>query len=286
MSSEKVSLKDVIEQERLAAASQPAGDVDFTVPVATVPLPSKGVVYPTSSPLFGVTSLDIKSMTAQEENILTSKALLRKGTVITQLMRSCITNKLIDPDELLVGDRNAIVYAIRISGYGPEYLVQVECPVPDCGHREEVAFDLSRLPIKQMGVTPVAEGENRFVFNLPMLKRPAYFKLMTGAMAHELSRTLESSKKARGVGAAEEEVTTRLVMQVIQIGNETDPGKLAKMIRTMPARDSRELREYMDDVAPGIDMYQSYTCSACETESEVDVPMGPEFFWPASRKRR
>src|SRR5260221_13383200 len=121
MTSEKVSLFATSVQTPLVGGE----DGIFTAPVQSVALPSKGVAYPTTSPLFRCESLDIKAMTASEENILSSRALLKKGTAITALLRSCITNKTVDPDEMLVGDRNAVLVAVRVSGYGAEYEAEV-----------------------------------------------------------------------------------------------------------------------------------------------------------------
>ncbi len=91
-------------------------DFGYEVPVEAVPLPSKGTVYPADSPLHGQETVEIRAMTAKEEDILTSRALIKKGTVITHLIQSCLVNKQIDVNEMLVGDRNAIMTALRITG--------------------------------------------------------------------------------------------------------------------------------------------------------------------------
>ena len=103
-------------------------DFNFEVPVETVPLPSRGAVYPHDSSIYGRETVDIKAMTAREEDILTSRALIKKGTVITELLKSCIVDKTVSSEHMLVGDRNAIMTAIRITGYGSEYKVEVDCP--------------------------------------------------------------------------------------------------------------------------------------------------------------
>ena len=115
-----------------------ADDFGFEVPVEAVPLPSNGVVYPVDNPLHGLETLDIKAMTAREEDILTSRALIKKGTVITELIKSCLVNKSIDVEDMLVGDRNAIMTALRITGYGSQYTVEVDCP--DCGEKSNQDF--------------------------------------------------------------------------------------------------------------------------------------------------
>ena len=108
-------------------------DFNYEVPVETVPLPSLGRTYDTDSPLYGSETVQIKAMTAKDEDILTSKALIKKGTVITQLIKNCLVDRSIDVDAMLVGDRNAIMTALRVTGYGSDYNIEVDCPA--CGER-------------------------------------------------------------------------------------------------------------------------------------------------------
>lgn len=268
MTQSKVNLGEPIKQVE-------AGDIGYVPPVDAIPLPSKGIVYSVDHPLHCADRAEIRSMTAKEEDILTSSALLRQGKATTALVRSCLINKAVDPDSLLVSDKNALLIAIRITGYGADYKVEVECP--KCGEKCKHAFDLSKLPIKPLGAEPIEVGQNAFSFVLPITCKEVIFKLPTGFDERELSQVLEKTKKTGG----EAPVTTRLMYQVIRIGGETDKGKIAQFIRNMPARDSRSLRLYIDSISPGVEMLQTFSCSACGNEAEVDVPIGTEFFWPS-----
>ena len=116
-------------------------DFGFDIPTEVIPLPSNGVIYPQESPLHMKDSVEIRAMTARDEDILTSRALIKKGTVITELIKSCLIDKTIDVDEMVSGDRNAIMTALRITGYGSEYKVEVDCPA--CGERSKQDFNLS-----------------------------------------------------------------------------------------------------------------------------------------------
>lgn len=265
MSDEKVSLNAPILP----------GEAGYTPPTAAVPLPSKGRVYPESSPLAGAEFLEIRAMTAKDEDILTSRALLKSGRVIDSLLRSCVVDRSIDVDGMLAGDRNAALIAVRITGYGQSYKVKVECPA--CEAKVDHEFDLARLPVKPLGADPVKPGTNEFTFDLPVCRKQAVFKLSTGNDERELSTILERTKKA---GGAESLVTTRLLHQLVSIGGEQDRGKLSNIVRNLPAQDSRKLRAYMSEIAPDVDMRQTFACTACSEESEVVVPMGTEFFWP------
>jgi hypothetical protein len=249
---------------------------EMTVPTDLVPLPSGGRVYPLGSPLAGKDSVEIKSMTAKDEDILTSRALIRSGKVITSLLRSCLLDRTIDPDKMLVGDRNAAIIGIRITGYGAEYPIKVECP--QCNSEVKKEINLTDLPIRNFPEDlQVTTGKNEFTFSLPVSKKTAVFKLLTGEEERELLQLIDRGRKATG---GEELVTTRLKMQVVEISGERDPQKLASIIRNLPARDSRELRKYIEKITPGVEMKTQFTCESCSYQGEVEVPLGTDFFWP------
>ena len=253
-------------------------DFGFEVPVEVVPLPSGGITYDVEDPLHGQNTLEIKSMTAKDEDILTSRALIKKGTVITHLLKSCIMNKGVDPGKMLSGDRNAVMIALRVTGYGPEYKVEVDCP--ECGERSKQEFDLSEMPIKALELQPVAVGANVFEFKLPVTKMPVRFKFLTGADEQEMM-TIAERKKKKGF-SGETAVTARLSACLIEVNGIKDKVKIDNFVRNMPARDSLALRKYLDDNEPGIDMKSWMDCPHCTATSEVNLPLGASFFWPDS----
>ena len=253
-------------------------DFGMEVPVESVPLPSEGKIYPVDSSSHNRTHIEIKAMTAKEEDILTSRALIKKGTVISELLKSCMVDKSIRVDQLISGDRNALMTAIRVTGYGADYEIEVMCP--ECGEKVEHTFDLSQLPIKRLEIDPLAEGENLFEFNLPVSKKTVVFKFLTGK--DELNMSIESDrrKKKKLGGDVDNVVTKRLLYSIVSIDGIDDKNKIATFIRNMPARDSRMLRKFMDDNEPGIDMKGWLECNSCFEHSEVELPIGASFFWP------
>ena len=251
-------------------------DFDYEVPVETVPLPSRGVVYPADSPLHGQETVDIRAMTAREEDILTSRALIKKGTVITHLIQSCLTNKQIDVNEMLVGDRNAIMTALRVTGYGSEYKAEVDCPA--CGERSKHEFMLTDLPIKRLTSEPMAFGANLFEFKLPVTKKTVHFKYLTGKDEQEITILMERKKKQGQ--QSDNLVTTRLSHSIVAIDGIKDMSKINTFIRNMPARDSLALRKHVDSSEPGLEMKTWMDCIHCMESSEVRLPMGASFFWP------
>lgn len=266
------------EKVQFSKLPTPGEFTEQVVPTEAVPLPSDGVVYPPDSPLHGRRAVEIRSMTARDEDILTSRALLKSGKAISMLLRSCITDRGVDVDKMLEGDRNAALIGIRITGYGPDYNVTITCP--NCGERTQRTIDLGQLPIKRMpeDVKPISQGLNEFAFKLPVSQRNVHFRMMTGEDSRELLQIIERTRKA---GLNEELVTTRLKIQIVSIDGESDRGKLARMIETMPARDSRELRLHIDKISPGVELKTEFSCPSCDAETqEVEVPLGTEFFWP------
>jgi len=289
---EKLTLKDVMRAERDAAATgmdssvaavTPGQDLSYAAPAACIPLPSGGKIYPPDSALFDTVSLDIRAMTVKDENILTSPALIRKGKMLSALMRACVTNRSINPDEMLTGDRNALMIGIRNTSYGPGYNASVVCP--KCNEEDNYEFDLSRLSVKSLEVEPVGGiGQNVFGFTLPITKKKVHFRLMTADASTELEQILEGQRRAKGPGAVEENVTQSLAFQIISIDGETDRKAIHRFVEGMPVRDSRSLRAYIDKISPGVDMDQHMECTSCGVKSEVEVPITAEFFWPKERE--
>lgn len=269
-------------EEKISLANQPTpGEPAYVPPTDVVPIPSKGICYPVDHPFHGVDRVEIKSMTAKEEDILTSTALIKQGKAMSALIRSCLLNKTVDPDELLTGDRNALLMAIRITGYGPEY--EVEVPCGSCGEAVKYTFDLRKIDVTGLpsDVSPVEPGQNKFSFKLPVMKKEVIFKLQTGASSREVDQDQEAAKRKLGP-AAETPVTTNLFYHIVSIGGETDRSKLRGIVNKLPAGDSRALRMYMDKISPGVEMHQEMKCPHCDAVTEADVPMTTEFFWPSA----
>ena len=264
----------------------PRGDVmrdefGLEIPVENVPIPSKGIVYPVDHPLHMQETVQIRAMTAKEEDILTSKALIKKGTVITELIKSCLIDKRIDPNDMILGDRNALMVALRITGYGADYAVEVNCPA--CGERSKQSFNLGELPITRLQDNPVADGSNVFEVTMPKTRETdpdlvIRYRHMTGHDEQHITQ-MQERKKKQGF-KSDNLITTRYQQQIIAINDITDKTKIQMFIQRMPTKYSIALRKAMDNNEPGIQMKQHIQCPACFEESEVSMPLGASFFWP------
>jgi len=261
-----------------SAAEKVKAEFGLDIPTEVVPLPTSGKVYSTESSLYGAETVEIRPMTAREEDILTSRALIKKGTVITELLKSCLIDRSINPADLLGGDRNALMVAIRITGYGPEYPAEIECT--ECNTKAPHEFNLAQLPIRRLEIDPVVPGMNLFEFVLPRSKKNVKFRFLTGRDEEEIMTTSDKQKKL-GL-KTESNVTTNLVYSIVSIDGVEDRGKISNFVKLMPAMDSLALRNYMRDHEPGLIMKQETTCPHCGHSEEVAMPLGVNFLWPSA----
>lgn len=252
-------------------------EIKWEIPVETVPLPTHGKIYSPESFFYDKDTVDIKAMTAKEEDILSSQAYIKKGTVLNELIKSCVMDKDANPDDLIVGDRTALTMAIRITGYGTKYDVNITCR--HCGSTSESNVDLSELPIKTLDILPVKEGENLFEYVLPVSKKKVLFKFLTGKDEAARNESIENMQNIYGENYLGN-VTKSIESHIISIDGVTKKSSIIKFIDNMPAFDSKSLRNFIKKSEPGIDTKIHHKCPNCSGESEVDLPITTNFFWP------
>ncbi len=253
--------------------------LSFTRPTEFVDLPSKGLLYPEGHPLHGVETLEIKYMTAKEEDILTSKTLIRKGIVVDRLIKSVLVDQSINIDDILIGDKNAILLATRITGYGDQYDTEISCPA--CGHRFEHSFSLASPDVHYADdvledVEVVCEN-NIFFLELPLSKVRVGLKLLTSGDQKRMDTMAAKKVKLK---LPESHLTDLLKEIVVQAAGSTDVGLISKFIEVMPAKDSRLIRDVYRKIIPNVDLTQEITCPNCAVESRMEVPFGADFFFP------
>jgi hypothetical protein len=242
----------------------------FKIPTETVELPSKGLLYPKDSPL-AKGELEMKYMTAKEEDILTNQNYITKGTVIDKLLRSLIVTEGVKYEDLLVGDKNAIMIAARILSYGPDYNVMY--------NGENITIDLSKLDNKEIDPKNYKKG-NEFTHTLPS-GNEIVFKLLNHRDEVAVNRELDGLKKIDK--NASPEVTTRLKHMIISINGSKEVKDIREFVdKYMLATDARDLRKEYARVQPDVNLTFKYT-DEDGGEEDVDVPVGIGFFWPDSR---
>ena len=254
-------------------------DFSFVIPTEFVELPSGGRFYPEGHPLCGESSIEIKQMTAKEEDILTSRSLLKKGVALDRLIKSLIVDRNIDPNTLLVGDRNAILIAARISGYGFAYETKVTCPA--CGEAQDCAFSLNDANVYDGGLLlpemAVSNEDGTFTTTLPRTKLDITFRLLNGADEKNLLLQMESDRKSR---KAETTVTSQLKQIIVAVNGTDDQQAINYLVTNMPSMDTRHLRLAYKTATPNIDLTQDFSCNECDYDQAMEVPLTADFFWP------
>jgi hypothetical protein len=237
----------------------------FKLPTETIELPSKGLLYSEGSELAkGV--IEMKYMTAKEEDILTNQSYIKNGTVLDKLMKSLIISK-INYDDLLVGDKNAIMIASRILGYGSEYTFEY--------NGETHTVDLTQVENKPLKEELFSSNVNEFVFVLPHSKNTVTFKLLTHKDEQDINRELEGLKKINKNNSPE--LSTRLKYLITSINGERDKKDIREFVDNyLLAKDSRALRDYIKEIQPDVDL----TFFPDGSSDRVNIPIGINFFWP------
>ena len=244
-------------------------------PSEEVTLPSKGLLYPEGSPLrSGV--IRMKYMTAKEEDILTNQNYIKNGTVIDKLLQSLVLDNVKVAD-LLIGDKNALLVAARILGYGSDY--EFKYPHPETGEEEEVSVDLTLAEDKYFDEGLLAAGTNEFEYQLPTSKAMITFKLLTTADDKKIDAELKGLKKINK--NASPELTTRLKHMITSVNGDREVKSIRNFVdNQFLARDSRAFREYIAQVMPDIDLTFDVEFSDGAIAEGVTIPIGVQFFWP------
>jgi len=243
---------------------------ELKIPTETVTLPSKGLLYPETSPL-AKGEIEMKYMTAKEEDILTNNNYLKNGTVIDKLLQALIITP-IDYNELLVGDKNAILIAARVLGYGKDYSFNY--------NGREVSVDLSKLEDKVVDESLFKPGANEFSFILPHSGNNVTFKVLTHGDEQKIEAEIKGLQKVNPNSSSE--VTTRLKYLITSVEGKRDQKDIREFIDTyLIAKDARALREYYGKVSPDVNMVfkpedEDYTGEG------INVPVSLNFFWPDS----
>jgi hypothetical protein len=239
---------------------------EFKAPTEIVELPSKGLLYPQDSPL-ATGEIEIKYMGTKEEDILTNQSYIKNGTVLDKLLQSVIVTP-INYDDLLIGDKNAIMVATRVLGYGGEYTFDY--------NGESHTIDLANIDNKPVHPEVEKTRTNQFTFTLPYSKNTITFKLLTHHDEQSIQGEIDGLKKINKDSVPE--LSTRLKYMITSVEGKTDTASIREFVDNyLIARDSRALREYIREVQPDVDL----TFFPTSDSNRVNIPIGLGFFWPS-----
>ena len=260
-------------QSAESAPPQVSEQVQFIVPTEVVDLPSGGLLYDEGHPLHNRTSVEIKHMTTKEEDILTNKSFIKNGTVIDRLLKSVLVDPKMNVSDMLVGDKNALVVACRKHGYGAEYTTRVTCT--SCGANQKHTFDLDEIEnidyqsnLDEFNAT--IDYENKTVI-LPIQRTNTKLEL----------KILKDSKPQLNKKQKNDKLVSSQYKKLIQsVNGNSDPRYIQSYIDSMSALDSRYLRAAYAKIVPGVDFSCEFECQECGAETNMEVPLTAEFFWP------
>lgn len=272
-------------EDRLGAIDQTGADappileknsiLDFVLPTEFVDLPTKGRFYAEDHPLHGKESLEIRYMTAKDTDILTSKSLLKKGVAVDRMLQNIIVDKSVKVDDLYSGDKNAILIAARINGFGPDYKTKVTCP--SCGATNEHSFNLEEVRCGDFEEDAHISSAGTFNIELPVTQVSVECRLLTGG---DEKRMFSQSEKRKKHNLPETNLTDQYKLFIVSINGETDRGLVEKFVDLMPARDSTYLKSIYEKASPNVDLSHDYSCDSCDADTQINIPFSANFFWP------
>lgn len=246
----------------------------LNVPTQPLDLPSKGHLYPESSPLSSG-QIELYLPTAMHEDILTNRNYIQQGVVIDKFLQAIIASK-VDYNDLLVGDKNAIMIGARILAYGSKYSFKFTDPISN--QQEEVTVDLSDLKEKEIDWSLVKKGTNEFEYQLPMSKQLITYKILSHKDESAIESEIKGLQKVNKNMSAE--VTVRLAHAIVAVNGDRDKKIIRDFVKMMPMKDSQDLRRKITETTPDIQMKFDFTRKNGEVVEGLSIPMTVDFFWP------
>jgi hypothetical protein len=266
-------MDDILRPGDMKPKSSSAG---YEIPFDIVPLPSNGLLYK-DGPLAGKDSVEVHYLTAIQEDILTSPNLLSSGKMLDQLVGSVLKDKKIRPEELILGDRNAIIIWLRSTGYGAEYPVGIRCN--SCGHEWKHEFDLASLTIRELTEAPDVDG--LFSFTMPVLKTKIRFRLLTSGDEMNILKRVEAIQKQQG-SSVDHSMSLKMMASICEVDGNRDTLMIKSFVEALPVKDARAFRERVNNLEPGVLMTQDCECPSCGNVTQEVIPVRGNFFWPDS----
>lgn len=252
---------------------------NFEFPTEVIELPSQGKVYPEGHPLSKGT-VEIKYMTAKEEDILASQNLIRRGVVLDKLFESVVVEPGLDIGDIFIGDKNAILLATRVLGYGKDY--QVEVNDPFTLEPQKVIIDLSAIQIKEIDFSKL-NSNNLYEFELPLSKKTIKIKLLTHKDELAINADIQAMNRlSKGKDVVSQDVSTRLRYMIQEVDGNSERGFINKWVQNnLLARDSRAIRNFTKEISPDLDLKYEFTSEITGEKEALDIPFGIGFFYPA-----
>lgn len=320
MSDDNQELPNTMGQEIAAKKAQDAKNADIFsqlidhagsdyIPWERVDLPSGGIYYGDKMP---GGFLEVKPMGVDVDKMLTNQRLIQSGQLLNKLIESCTR---LPPNfsvrEMLAGDFNYLLYYIRGITHGPTYEFSAECP--HCGTKNIYEFDLGLLQETIKVPNPNYPDEDSMVVELPQISKTfgkqvfAMVRLIRVDDIMKMSQPdggdhiydpveqgrvkIRNKKKSKGPEIKnnqqdlskmyEDNMKTQIVGFEVDGERFTD-GRKAKLIDRLHQQDAAVIRDFIEEISPGIDTSLEITCvnKDCRKEATISLPWNENFFRP------
>ena len=254
-------------------------ETNFEFPTEVIGLPSEGLLYPEGHPLRKGT-IEIKYMTAKEEDILASQNLIKKGIVLDRLFESVVVEPNVNINDIFIGDKNAILLATRVLGYGKDY--EVEITDPFTLEKQTVVIDLAKVETKEVNKS-LLNAQNRYTFKLPKSGKEIVFKLLTHGDEQEITKEIQALEKINKNTSSAFDVTTRFRYMIQSVDGNEDRGFINKWIQNgFLSLDTQAFRKHVKEITPDMDLKFQFTSEISGETEALDIPFGINFFYPTA----
>jgi hypothetical protein len=264
-----------VEQQVTRGLGASSEQRNYPFPTEIISLPSKGLCYPESSPL-SKGEITIKLMTAKEEDILTSANLVKKGIHLDKLLESVVVEAGVNINDLLVGDKNAILISSRVLAFGPEYEVTINDPNEN--EPVKVTVDLSKIQIKEIDESKL-NRKNEYDYTLPISKANIKFRLLTHGDELSIQKDIDALQKAT---KSSNEITSRYRRIITEVDGNREIGHISNFVTNrLLAGDSKSLRKEISTMSPDLDLKFEYESPYTGEKEALRIPFGVDFFYPS-----
>lgn len=261
-----------------AAISDTPTPIKHDFATEMIDLPSQGYFYPEGHPLCSG-KLEMKYMTAKEEDILSSATLIKQGVVIDRLIQALIVDK-VNYNDLLVADKNGLLIAARILAYGPQYDVEITCP--SCGAKNQLAINLNQFESKDLDFSKFTKGETEFEYTFRDGKVITY-KFLTHGDEKIIEQDIKGYNKVSRTLGIDTQLSTRLKHIITSVDGNREKAVVSKFVDGLLSSDSLTFRRHLKEVTPDIDLTFSFACDSCDhIDDKMMLPLGVSFFWPGA----
>tara|TARA_A100000164_G_scaffold370560_1_gene396838 strand:+ start:1294 stop:2175 length:882 start_codon:yes stop_codon:yes gene_type:complete len=258
--------------------------LSFVVATEIVKLPSEGKFYHDGSPLKGVTELEVKSVTAAEEDILINESYINEGIVFDKLIDSIMITPGVKCSDLIDCDKMAVLISARKTGYGDEVEISNTCN--NCGHNYlsnismQSILDKDHQKDERLDILDIdwehRKDSNTFYFKLPSTSLEVDIKILTKIDQEILEQTRKQREK---INLPFNETIEFLRATIVAVNGITDPAQINKLVEVLPAADARKIRLVHNLNLPKLNMMHDFVCPKCNTEQKEEVPFSLGWFW-------